>query len=331
MRGLVKVYYDGDADLSVLRDETMAIIGYGNQGRAQGLNMRDSGLDVIVGNRRDEYWHRAVGDGFDVYPIDKASDLGDILFVLVPDEVQKAVYEGQLRDKLERGKALIFAHGYNIHYGFIAPPKYVDVLMIAPRMIGVGVRELFVKGSGAPAFIAVHQDASGKAKDRLLAIAKAIGATRVGAIELSFAEETEIDHFMEQAVWAAIMRVIQLSFEVLVEAGYPPEVVALELYGSGEAAEIFEEMARMGFYEQMKLHSRTSQYGTLTRGARITPDGVREIMKKTLEEIKNGVFAREWEMEQVQGYPVFKKLRDRASKHPINEAERRIREMIGQT
>ncbi|HID17440.1 TPA: ketol-acid reductoisomerase [Candidatus Bathyarchaeota archaeon] len=325
---MVKVYYDEDADLSVLKGKTMAIIGYGNQGRAQGLNMRDSGLEVIVGSRKDPSWDRAVEDGFKVYPIREAAELGDAIFMLVPDEAQREVFEKYVRNGLKEGKALVFAHGYNIHYGFISPPSYVDVIMVAPRMIGWGLRELFLKGQGAPAYVAVQQDASGKAKEKALAIAKAIGATRAGAIELSFAEETEIDHFMEQAVWAAIDRILTLSFEVLVEAGYPPEVVSLELYGSGEAAEVMRAMAEMGLFKQMALHSQTSQYGTLSRGPRVIKDDLKRTMRGILEEIKLGVFAREWELEQKLGYPVFNKLKERALKHPINEAEEAVKKLL---
>ena len=325
---MVKVYYDEDADLSVLEGKTMAIIGYGNQGRAQGLNLRDSGLRVMVGNVRDAYWEKAVKDGFQVYPIHEAVELGDIIFMLVPDEVQSEVYENHIKKGLKEGKALVFAHGYNIHYGFIDPPNYVDVLLVAPRMIGTGVRDLYLKGSGAPAFVGVHHDASGEAWKRVLAIAKAIGATRVGAIGSSFAEETEIDHFMEQATWAAINRILQLSFEVLVETGYLPETVALELYGSGEAAEVMQKMAEVGFFKQLSLHSRTSQYAQLTRGPRIITDAMKKRMRRAIWEIKKGIFAREWEKERALGYPVFNKAKEDALKHPINEAEQRIKKLI---
>lgn len=325
---MVTVYRDGDADLSVLEGRTMAVIGYGNQGRAQALNMRDSGLKVVVGNIRDAYWERAVQDGFEAHPIREAARLGDFVFMLVPDEVQGEIYGGHVEAGLEAGKALVFAHGYNIRYGLIRPPRDVDVLLVAPRMVGVGVRDLYLRGSGAPAFVGVHQDASGEAWKRALAVAKAIGATRAGAIRSSFAEETEIDHFMEQATWAAIDRIFQLSFEVLVEEGYPPEVVALELYGSGEAAEIMAQMAELGLYRQFDLHSRTSQYGTLTRGPRIIPDEMRERMRAALREIREGVFVREWEEDRARGYPVFNRVREAALKHPINEAEEGIRKLV---
>jgi ketol-acid reductoisomerase len=325
---LVKVYYDEDADLSFLKNKTIAVIGYGNQGKAQSLNMRDSGLNVIIGSIKDLGWSKAVKDGFKVYSIEEAAELGDIIFMLIPDEVQKEVFDKFIKNKLSKGKTLVFAHGYNIHYGFIVPPEDVDVIMVAPRMIGWGLRGLFVKGHGVPAYIAVYQDASGKAKETALAIAKAIGATRAGALELSFAEETEIDHFMEQATWAAIVRILLISFEVLVEAGYPPEVVSLELYGSGEAAEIMKAMAEMGLFKQMSLHSQTSQYGTLSRGSRVIEERVKNVMKKILNEIKLGIFVREWELEQMLGYPVFKKLKEDSFRHPLNKAEEEVRKLI---
>jgi ketol-acid reductoisomerase len=325
---MVRVYYDADADLRVLSDKTIAVIGYGNQGRAQALNMRDSGLRVIVGNIRDESWERAVEDGFEVHPISEASELAEVILFLLPDEVQPEVYNREVRNGLRAGKALVFAHGYAIHYGFIEPPRYVDLLLLAPRMIGTYVRELFLRGSGAPAFISVGQDASGEGLRRVLALAKAIGATRVGAMEVSFADEVELDHFSEHYTVPVIFRAIQLGFEALVEEGYPPEAVLLEMYASGELAEVFRAAARIGLYKQMSLHSRTSQYGTLTYGSRVMPDSAKGVIKEVIREIKTGRFAREWQLEQQAGYPMFKKLKEEALRHPLNEAEERLRRMI---
>ncbi len=325
---MVRVFYDDDTDLAALDGQVIAIIGYGNQGRAQALNLRDSGLDVIVGNIRDAGWEQAESDGFAVFSIADAVEQADVLCLLVPDEVQRTVFADDIRAHLGPGKTLDFAHGYNIHYGFLVPPPHVDVVMVAPRMIGTGVRASFVEGSGAPAFIGVWQDASGRAWQTALALAKGIGATRGGAIQTTFAEETELDHFMEQAVWAAITRVFVLSFEFLVEAGYPPEVVALELYGSKEAAQVLEAMADVGFFRQMSLHSQTSQYGTMTRGPRMVPDAIKEGMAQALEEIQTGVFAREWELEQMLGYPTFSRLKERALRHPLNEVEDRLRGLL---
>ncbi len=325
---MTRVYYDQDADLSVLEGRKVAIIGYGNQGRAQGLNMRDSGVEVIVGNIRDESFQRAVDDGFPAMSIREAAQAGDVLCLFLPDEVQQEVYRQDIAPVLRAGQTLNFAHGYNIRYGFIRPPQDVDMIMVAPRMIGVGVRERFVAGSGAPAFVAVEQDATGRAWPTTLAIAKAIGATRVGALQTTFAEETELDHFSEQAVWPVITRLLVMAFELLTERGYQPEAVLLELYASGEAAQVFQEMAEVGLFRQMRFHSQTSQYGTLSRGPRVLPDDFRAILARVLDEIQQGVFAREWEAERQAGYPVFERLRAEALAHPINEVEDRLRAMM---
>ena len=325
---MVKVYHDGDADLSVLNGETIAVIGYGNQGRAQALNMRESGLEVIVGNIRDRSFARAQEDGFPAYPIAEAAERGTILFILLPDEVQPKVFESEIRPGLRPRKALVFAHGYNIHYGFLEPPQDVDVLLLAPRMVGRFVRELYERGTGAPVFMYAHQDASGRARERVLALARAIGASRVGAMEITFAEETELDHFTEHFVAPVISRAFILSFEVLTEMGYTPEAVVLELYASGELSEVAKAMAIDGLVKQLPLHSRTSQYGQLTYAERVMPDGEKELIRRIVREIKNGTFAREWQMEQQVGYPVFRRLLKRAMEHPINEAERRLKEQV---
>ncbi len=323
----MNVYYDSDADLSVLDGRKVAIIGYGNQGRAQGLNMRDSGVEVIVGNIEDESFRQAVADGFPAMSIREAARTGDVLCFFLPDEVQQAVYRQDIAPDLRPGQTLNFAHGYSILYGIICPPPEVDVIMVAPRMIGVGVRQRFVAGSGAPAFVAVEQDATGQAWSTALAIAKAIGATRVGALRSTFAEETELDHFSEQAVWPVITRLLTMAYELLTERGYQPEAVLLELYGSGEAAKIFQEMAEVGLFRQMSFHSHTSQYGTLSRGPRVLPDSFRAILARTLDEIQQGLFAREWESERQAGYPVFERLKAEALVHQINEVEDRLRRM----
>jgi ketol-acid reductoisomerase len=324
----MRVYTDRDADLGVLDGRTIAILGYGNQGRAQGLNMRDSGVEVIVGNIEDESFRQALADGFPATSIPEAVQAADVLCFFVPDEVQQQVYDRDIAPHLRAGQVLNFAHGYNIRYGFIQPPQGVDVIMVAPRMIGVGVRERFVSGSGASAFVAVEQDATGRAWPTALAIAKAIGATRAGVLETTFAEETELDHFMEQAVWPVITRLLKLSYEFLVENGYQPEAVLLELYASGESAQIFQEMREVGLYQQMSFHSRTSQYGTLSRGPRMLPDDFRARLAQALQEIRSGTFAREWEADQEAGFPAFNRLKAEALDHEINQVEERLKEML---
>ncbi|MGQ9679819.1 MAG: ketol-acid reductoisomerase [Candidatus Bathyarchaeia archaeon] len=325
---MVNVYHDEDADLSILKGETIAIIGYGNQGRAQALNLRDSGLKVIIGNIEDESFKQALKDGFEVYSISEAAERGMIIFMLLPDEVQQKIFEREVRPHLKPGKAIVFAHGYNIHYGFIQPPNYVDVILLAPRMVGKFVRELYNKGSGAPVFLSAYNDASGKAKEKALALAKAIGSTRVGAMEISFAEETELDHFSEHFIAPIISRALILSFEVLCEMGYTPEAVLLELYASGELSEVAKAMATDGLVAQLPFHSRTSQYGQLLYAERVMPDSEKEFIRQIVREIKNGTFAREWQMEQYLGFPVFRKLLEKAFAHPINQVEAKLKEKV---
>ena len=324
----MRILRDEDADLGPLLDKKVAIVGYGNQGRAQALNLRDSGVEVIVGSIADAAAEQAEKDGFPVRAIGEACGAADAIALLVPDEVQRDVYGGEVEPRLREGHILDFAHGYNIHFGLIRPPAFVDVILVAPRMIGVNVRRSFERGAGVPAYVAVGQDASGRARDTALAWAKGIGATRAGVIETSFAAETELDLFAEQAVWPIIMRDLFLSYEVLVEAGFPAEMVALELYGSGEAAEIFRQMARVGVVRQMRLHSQTSQYGTLSRGSTMLPEETRARLRAALDGIRSGRFANEWAEEQARGYPRFSELRSAAEAHDINRAEVAAREML---
>lgn len=320
-----KIYRDSEADLQVLADKPIAIIGYGNQGRSQALNLRDSGLQVIVGGISDKSYERAQQDGFEAMSIAEAARRGEVLCILLPDEIQKPIFEQEIRPHLRPGQALDFAHGYSIHYGLLVPPPEVDVFLVAPRMIGAAVRELFEKGGGAPACVGVYQDATGTAWAKALAFAKGIGATRGGAIKSSFAEETELDHFTEQIVWPIIFRVFIESFDILVAEGYSPEVTALELWASGEPGEVMLKMAQMGLFKQMTLHSRTSQYGTLTRTPTLLPAEVRDWIKAGLKTIQQGDFSREWEAEQAAGYPNFDRLRKAVLEHPINAVEERIK------
>jgi len=322
-----EVIKDEQASMDALEGRTLAVIGYGNQGRAQALNMRDSGCNVIVGNRGDAYREQALEDGFEAYLPAEAAAKGDILFLLVPDEAQQDLFRDDILPGLNEGDVLVFAHGYNLYYDLIEAPEGVDVVMVAPRMIGRGVRDLYVKGSGASSYCAVHVDASGKAKDICLAIAKSIGSLRVGSILSTVALETEIDLFMEQATWAATVAVLTTTFDVLVEAGFPPEIVCHETWGSKEAAEIFEACADTGLMQQMSLHSQTSQFGQLSRGPVVAGEGLKERFKEALAGIQNGKFAQEWEMERMLGYPHFKKLKKNALNHPINAAEEKMREM----
>ena len=325
----MQAYHESDASLEVIRNKTLGIIGYGNQGRAQALNLRDSGLRVIVGSLRDESARQAEADGFEVLPIAVAAERANVLALLIPDEVQRQVYEEVIAEKLRAGQTLDFAHGYNIHFRLIVPPPDVDVIMVAPRMIGTMVRESFVSGKGAPAFVAVEQDATGHALETALAWARGIGATRAGVLKTTFAEETVLDLFQEQGLWPLLVRTMLTAYEFLVASGFPPEMVALEMYGSEEGAEIFREMARVGFFKQMRFHSQTSQYGTLSRARRIPfqPEML-AFMERALAGIRNGRFAEEWRREQEAGYPRFNELRAQAEAHPLNETEARMRQLL---
>jgi ketol-acid reductoisomerase len=327
----MQAYYDADADLTVLQERTVGIIGYGNQGRAQALNLRDSGVRVIIGCLRDESARQAEADQFSVLSIAQAVERADVLALLIPDEVQRQVYQETLARRLRPGQTLDFAHGYNIHFRLIVPPPEVDVIMVAPRMIGTMVRESYLAGGGAPAFVAVAQDASGKALATALALARGIGATRAGALLTTFAQETELDLFQEQGLWPLLIRTMLMAYEVLTDRGFPPEMVALEMYGSGEGAEIFREMARQGFFRQMRLHSQTSQYGTLSRAQQIPfLAEMRGFMERALSSVRDGSFVEEWRKEQAEGYPRFRELRAQAQAHPLNRAEEAMWQLVKQ-
>jgi ketol-acid reductoisomerase len=325
----MQAFYDSDAPLDVLQHKTLGIIGYGNQGRAQALNLRDSSLRVVIGGLRDERARQAEADGFQVHSVAEAAERADVLALLIPDEVQRQVYEEVICKKLREGQTLDFAHGYNIHFRLIVPPPGVDVIMVAPRMIGTIVRESYVGGKGAPAFVAVEQDATGQALKTALAWARGIGATRAGVLQTTFAQETELDLFQEQGLWPLLVRTMLTAYEFLAASGFPPEMVALEMYGSEEGAEIFREMAHVGFFKQMRFHSQTSQYGTLSRAGQIPfqPE-MRAFMEGALAGIRDKRFAEEWRREQEAGYPTFTKLRQQADAHPLNQAEEEMRRLL---
>lgn len=324
---MAEVFYDKDAELSVLNGSTVAILGYGNQGRAWALNLRDSGVKVLIGNIRDEYWFKAEEDGFKVLPLDQASANSDTICLLLPDELQPIVYRENVEVNLAEGKMLVFAHGFSIRYGLIKPPTFVDVALAAPRMIGSGVRRLYTLGSGAPALLAVKQDYSGVAWGKLLALAKALGFTRVGALKSSFEEETELDLFTEQAVMPIILSAFMKAYEILSEAGYSSEAIILELLASGELIEVFRQVCKLGLMGQLPLHSRTSQYGQLSRIQRFIGI-VEKSMRLSLEEIKSGSFSTELILEQKTGYINFRKLMEEAISHPLCHAENAVKRKV---
>lgn len=323
------VYGEKDADLKHLSGKTVAVIGYGNQGRAQALNLRDAGVSVVVGCIPDPYRDVAVQDKQVVLDIDAAVRKADIVMIIIPDEVQLAVYKESIAPGLRAGMMLSFASGYNIRFGIIVPPGDVDVIMLAPRTLGIVVREAYEAGGGVPADADVWQDYSGSAWQTLLALAKGIGCTRAGVFKSSFQEETDLDLFAEQALWPALLDCLLTSYEVLVEKGYSREAVVLELYASGEPADIFRQMATQGLFEQMKYHSPTSQYGVLSRRKCAAGSNLRKHMEAALEKIRDGSFAREWAAEAAANYTTFDKLRREAQAHPINEADRSVRQLLG--
>ncbi|MBM3155756.1 MAG: ketol-acid reductoisomerase [Chloroflexi bacterium] len=320
-----RFYYDKDAQVGFLKRKTVGVIGYGNQGRAQALNLRDSGLEVIIGVRADDTKRQAKSDGFDVFSIREAAEKAQVVLLLIPDEVMPEVFQKQVLPGLSKGKAVCFASGYNVAFKLIKPPKGVDVVMAAPRMIGAGVRQRYMEKKGFPSFIGVHQDATGNALKTVLAIAKGIGSTKSGAMLLSFEQEAELDLFTEQAFGPAFGQVLLSAIQTLIDAGYPVEAVMVELILSGEFAYSMQKIVEMGFFPQMELHSHTSQYGSMTRSVRYMNPQIAQGMRDVLEEIRSGAFAREWEAEQEAGLPVFQQIKEMRNQHPIAEWERKTR------
>jgi len=324
----MKVYREEDANLSILKDKVIAVIGYGSQGHAHALNLRDSGLNVIVGLRPGgPSYERAKKDGFEPLSVKEACEKADIIMILLPDQTQPAVYKESIAPVLKPGKMLLFAHGFNIHYNQIVPPKDVDVAMVAPKGPGHLVRREFERGAGVPCLVAIHQDATGEALAKALAYAKGIGGTRAGVIETTFKEETETDLFGEQVVLCGgVSALIKAGFETLVEAGYQPEIAYFECL---HELKLIVDLIYEGGLSFMRYSiSDTAEYGDLTRGPRIINEKVREEMKKILKEIQSGEFAKEWILENQAGRPVLNALRRREAEHPIEEIGEKLRAMM---
>jgi len=318
----MKLIKDSQTSLDLLQGKTVAVLGYGNQGRAQALNLRDGGINVIVGNREDDYKKQAVADGVPVMTIAEAACEGDVLLILTTDESQPLIWGDQILPGIEAGNTLVWASGYNVGFELIVPPKDVDVVMVAPRMTGAMVRHLYEQGKGAIAQFAVHQDASGRALEMTLALCKGMGLTRGGVFASTFREEAELDLFAEQVVWAGLTAWFQECFEIGVEAGFSPELMVMELYASGEASEILGHMAKNGFYRQMRFHSTTSQYGTLSCGPEMIAEETKQKARAILRDrIKSGAFARQWSDEQAGGSKNLQALIDKALAHPMSVAE----------
>lgn len=326
---LTKIYYDCDADLKVLEGKKVAIIGYGSQGRAQALNLRDSGVNVILGLRENgSSWKKALEDGFKPYPIRDAAEEGDIVYMLIPDLDQPQVYNTQISPVLKEGKTLAFSHGFNIHYKLIVPPPYVDVIMVAPKSPGKSMRDAYLKGFGVPALIAIEQDFSGRGKETALAICKGLGCTRAGVLETSFKEETETDLFGEQTVLVGgLMSLINTGFQVLVEEGYQPELAYFEV--CNEMKLIMDLVYQSGFIGMLKGISDTAKYGGITVGPKVIDDHVKENMKKVLKVIQNGDFAKEWVGEPEESRCRLNSLMENVSKYDIEKVGKLIRRMAG--
>ena len=325
---MARMYFEDDSDLSHVAGQTVCIVGYGNQGRSQALNMRDSGLSVIVGSRRDESYEAALQDGFEALPVGEAVARSDAIFLLVPDEVMPQVFERDIAPNLAAGNMVVFASGYNIAFDLIEPPADVDVVMIAPRMIGAGVRDTYLSGEGFPSLIAVHQAATGTAFERMLALCEGIGSTQMGVIESSFLEEATVDLFAEQVGY---LYAVRRYCEALVEAGCSPEVAMLEFYASGEGIETAKAYRDIGLWDQITLHSRTSQYGQEVT-ARLSPEeeeAERTRLRAIISHIQDGSFAREWAAEQGAGFPEFGRIRELNTAHEMRIAERRLYEVLG--
>jgi ketol-acid reductoisomerase len=323
-----KIYYDQDADLALLRGKKIAVVGYGSQGHAHALNLKDSGQDVVVGlYKGSKSWGKAEKDGLRVATVAEAAQLADIIMVLLPDQVHRQTFEESIRGALGKGKTLMVAHGFSIHFNQVMAPADVDVSMIAPKAPGHIMRDLFVQGPGVPALLAVQQDVSGKARDVALAYGKGVGCTRAGVIETTFKEETETDLFGEQAVLCGgVSALIKASFETLVQAGYQPEVAYFECM---HELKLIVDLFYQGGLAYMRYSvSDTAEYGDYSRGPRVIDDRVRAEMKKILHEIQTGQFAREWVLENQANRASFLAIRRMEADHQIEEVGKRLRSMM---
>jgi ketol-acid reductoisomerase len=323
-----KIYYDSDSSFGPLENKRIAVLGYGSQGRAHALNLKDSGLDVVVGLRKDSAtWDRAEADGVAVASLNEAVADAHLVVMLVPDQHQATVYRESVEPNLRPGAALLFAHGFNIHFGQIRPSPDNDVIMIAPKAPGPLVRRTYEGGSGTPGLLAIHQDASGNAEALALAYAKGIGCTRAGVIATTFAEETETDLFGEQAVLCGgVSRLIQAGWETLVDAGYQPEIAYFECLH--ELKLIVDLLYEGGFSGMRTAISDTAEYGDLTRGTTVIDADTEARMRQILDDIRSGKFAREWVLESKAGTPVLDAKRRAQAEHPIEEIGARLRQMM---
>jgi len=330
---MAKMYYDADANLELLKGKTVAVMGFGSQGHAQAQNLHESGVKVVVGLRKpfdaatQDEWDRVIAAGIQPMTVAEAAQAGDIIQILLPDEAQAKVYKEEIAQYMTEGKALVFSHGFNIHFGQIVPPANVDVFMIAPKSPGHLVRRMYENGAGVPALIAVEQNYTGKAKDLALAHAKGIGSTRAGVLETSFREETETDLFGEQCVLCGgVTALVKTGFETLVEAGYQPEIAYFECFH--ELKLIVDLMYEGGMANMRYSVSDTAEWGDYVTGPRIIGEEARYAMQEALAEIQDGVFAKEWLLENQVGRPQFNALRRQGKEHLIEKVGAELRSMM---
>lgn len=325
---MVTVYYESDVDKDLLSDKKIAILGYGSQGHAHAQNLKDSGYDVVVGlYEGSKSWEKAEADGFEVMTSDEAAKAADVVVMLVPDHIQGDVYRDSVEPNLEPGNVLLFAHGFNIHYGIISPSDKNDVVMIAPKGPGHILREVYTQGIGVPALLAIHQDVSGSAKDVALAYAYGLGSARAGVVETTFKDETETDLFGEQAVLCGgVSHLITTAFETLTEAGYPAELAYFEVLH--ELKLIVDQIYQGGIKYMRYSVSDTAEYGDYVSGPRVIDDRVKATMQQILGDIQSGEFAKEWMAENKKGRGEFMRLRREANEHPIEEVGAELRGMM---
>ena len=326
----MRVFYDDDSSLESLKNKKVGIIGYGIQGRAQALNLRDSGIDVLIGNRTDTYNKTALDDGFIVLPIDKVAKESSIIMFLIPDQAQESIYNEFIVDNLNENDMLIFAHGYSINFNKVVPPKNIDVCLLAPRMPGDPIREYYLKGSGVPAFVDVFNDHSNMAWSILLGVAKGIGATKPGAMHVTFKEETETDLFIEQFLLPLIIKSIRLSFDELVKKGFTPEALLMELYASGEIGELILKAAKIGIYEVWEKNaSPTCQYGIYNNLDRVLDTNkTSAIIDETLENIQNGTFSKQLDIEAQSGYENLERYNKDNKKSSLSLTQKTLNKII---
>jgi ketol-acid reductoisomerase len=325
---MAKMYYAKDGSLEMFKGKKVAIIGFGSQGHAHALNLKESGVDVVVGlYKGSKSWSKAEESGLEVMEVAQAAKVSNVVMILVPDEKQRSIYMESIMPNLDEGDALAFAHGFNIHFSQIVPPKNVDVFMVAPKGPGHLVRRVYQEGKGVPALIAIHQDCTGKAKDMALAYAIGIGAARAGVLETTFKEETETDLFGEQSVLCGgATELIKAGFDTLVEAGYQPEIAYFECL---HELKLIVDLLYEGGFEKMRYSvSDTAEYGDYMVGRRIINEDTRKEMKKVLEEIQTGNFAKNWLSENMLNRPVFNSIKEQELEHPIVEVGKNLRGMM---